>query len=41
MEKLINVLGTLPFKARRSITFDRGTESAEWAYLQAGLGAKT
>jgi IS30 family transposase len=41
MEGLINVLGPLPHAARRSITFDRGTEFTDWPYLQAGLGAQT
>ena len=27
--------------ARRSITFDRGTEFTDWPYLQAGLGTQT
>lgn len=41
MNQLINMLSPLPFEARRSITFDRGTEFTEWPYLQAGLGAQT
>lgn len=41
MEDLIAVLGPLPHAARRSITFDRGTEFTDWPYLQAGLGAET
>ena len=41
MEGLVNVLGTLPRMARRSVTFDRGTEFSEWAYLQAGTGSQT
>lgn len=41
MEKLANVFLPLPFKARRSITFDRGTEFTDWPYLQAALGAQT
>lgn len=41
MERLIAALGPLPQKARRSITFDRGTEFTDWPYLQAGLGART
>jgi transposase, IS30 family len=40
MDGLIGVLGSLPQFARRSITFDRGTEFTEWPYLQAGLGAQ-
>lgn len=27
--------------ARRSITFDHGTEFTDWPYLQAGIGAQT
>lgn len=38
MEALIAGLGSLPQSARRSITFDRGTEFTAWAHLQAGLG---
>ncbi len=41
MDRLISVLGPLPLFARRSITFDRGTEFTEWPYLQAGIGAQT
>lgn len=41
MEGLIGVLGSLPQAARRSITFDRGTEFTDWPYLQAGLGVQT
>jgi IS30 family transposase len=41
MEDLIAVLGPLPHTARRSITFDRGTEFTDWPHLQAGLGAET
>jgi transposase, IS30 family len=41
MEALIAGLATLPFAARRSITFDRGTEFTAWAHLQAGLGVQT
>ena len=36
--KLVAVLGSLPFKARRSITFDRGSEFIDWPHLQAGAG---
>ena len=39
MNAIINALAPLPFEARRSITFDRGTEFAAWDYLQAGIGA--
>ena len=41
MEGLIDALGALPHAARRSITFDRGTEFMDWPYLQAGLGVQT
>jgi IS30 family transposase len=41
MNGLITVLQPLPHIARRSITFDRGTEFTEWAYLQAGIGSQT
>ncbi len=39
METLISGLKVLPQPARRSITFDRGTEFTAWAHLKAGLGA--
>ncbi len=38
METLISGLKALPQPARRSITFDRGTEFTAWAHLKAGLG---
>ena len=41
MEALIAGLAALPFAARRSITFDRGTEFTAWPHLQAGLGVQT
>lgn len=41
MAKLVAVLGSLPFKARRSITFDRGSEFIDWPHLQAGAGVQT
>jgi len=41
MTGLIDALGPLPYVARRSITFDRGTEFTDWPYLQAGLGVQT
>jgi IS30 family transposase len=41
MDGLIDVLSSLPHAARRSITFDRGTEFTDWPYLQAGLGVQT
>ncbi|MBW9061604.1 IS30 family transposase, partial [Agrobacterium pusense] len=30
-----------PHPARRSITFDRGTEFTDWPYLQASIGTQT
>lgn len=41
MDGLIQVLQSLPHRARRSITFDRGTEFTDWPYLQAGIGTQT
>ncbi len=41
MDGVIRVLQPLPQMARRSITFDRGTEFTEWAYLQNGIGSQT
>ncbi|GAA0277910.1 hypothetical protein GCM10008965_51560 [Methylorubrum aminovorans] len=41
MDGLIHALGSLPHAARRSITFDRGTEFTDGPYLQAGLGVQT
>lgn len=41
MDGLIDALAPLPHTARRSITFDRGTEFTDWPYLQAGLGVQT
>jgi IS30 family transposase len=41
MDGLIQVLQSLPHLARRSITFDRGTEFTDWPYLQASIGAQT
>ena len=41
MDGLIEALAPLHAAARRSITFDRGTEFTDWPYLQAGLGVQT
>jgi len=41
MDGLVNALRSLPHLARRSITFDRGTEFTDWPYLQANIGAQT
>jgi IS30 family transposase len=40
MEGLINSLSPLPANARRSITFDRGTEFSAWQHLKDGLGVE-
>jgi IS30 family transposase len=41
MNALIASLAPLPREARRSITFDRGTEFTAWSQVQSGLGAQT
>ncbi|HAU74725.1 MAG TPA: IS30 family transposase [Agrobacterium sp.] len=41
MNGLVQALQTLPHLARRSITFDRGTEFTDWPYLQASIGIQT
>lgn len=38
MDAVVAGLSGLPAQARRSITFDRGTEFTAWRHLQAGLG---
>jgi len=38
MEALIGGLSKLPAAARRSITFDRGTEFSAWSRLEDGMG---
>ncbi|MFK0333925.1 IS30 family transposase [Rhizobium sp. NPDC090275] len=40
MDGLIKALKALPHLARRSITFDRGTEFTDWPYLQASIGTQ-
>ena len=40
MEGLIDNLSPLPAEARRSITFDRGTEFSAWQHLKDGLGVE-
>ncbi len=40
MERLIDSLSPLPAEARRSITFDRGTEFSAWQHLKDGLGVE-
>lgn len=39
MNQVVNGYSTLPSKARRSFTFDRGTEFAAWEELKNGLGS--
>jgi IS30 family transposase len=41
MNGLVQALQALPHLARRSITFDRGTEFTDWPYLQAHIGTQT
>ena len=38
MNRLMDVMASLPQPARRSITFDRGLEFREWRKLQPGIG---
>ena len=39
--KIMNAVRDLPHLARRSITFDRGTEFVSWPHLQAEIGTQT
>jgi len=41
MGKILKEIKGLPFAARRSITFDRGTEFVSWPHLQAEIGTQT
>ncbi|KQQ44778.1 transposase [Rhizobium sp. Leaf311] len=41
MDGLVRALQALPHLARRSITFDRGTEFTDWPYLQASIDTQT
>jgi len=41
MGKIIKAIKNLPHIARRSITFDRGTEFVSWPHLQAQTGTQT
>jgi IS30 family transposase len=41
MGKVIRAMRDLPIMARRSITFDRGTEFVSWPHLQAEIGTQT
>jgi IS30 family transposase len=38
MGKLADVMRTLPLVARKSVTFDRGSEFMDWPHLQADVG---
>ncbi len=41
MGKLADVMRTLPLFARKSVTFDRGSEFMDWPHLQAEVGTQT
>jgi IS30 family transposase len=41
MGKIIKAMKDLPLIARRSITFDRGSEFMSWPHLQAEIGTQT
>ena len=41
MGKIIKAIKDLPLVARRSITFDRGSEFMNWPHLQAEIGTQT
>lgn len=41
MAQIATVLAPLPQNARRSVTFDRGTEFIDWPHLQAEVGTQT
>jgi len=41
MGKRANIMRTLPLKARKSVTFDRGSEFMDWPHLQAEVGTQT
>ena len=41
MGKIMDAIRDLPYVARRSITFDRGTEFVSWPHLQAEIGTQT
>ncbi|MCP5086645.1 MAG: IS30 family transposase [Rhodobacteraceae bacterium] len=41
MGKIIAAIKDLPLVARRSITFDRGSEFVSWPHLQAEIGTQT
>jgi IS30 family transposase len=41
MAQIARALAPLPHAARRSVTFDRGSEFVDWSHLQAKVGAQT
>ena len=41
MSKIAAAIGALPLPARRSITFDRGSEFVTWPHLQAETGTRS
>lgn len=41
MNKIVAAIGPLPFAARRSMTFDRGSEFVTWPHLQAETGTRS
>lgn len=41
MGKIMKAVRNLPYLARQSITFDRGTEFVRWPHLQARIGTQT
>lgn len=41
MGKIAKAIGALPLPARRSITFDRGSEFVTWPHLQAETGTRS
>lgn len=41
MGRLAKVMHTLPHNARKSVTFDRGSEFMDWPHLQAEVGTQT
>jgi len=41
MGRLAKVMRTLPLTARKSVTFDRGSEFMDWPHLQVEVGTQT
>ena len=41
MNKIVAAIGALPFAARRSVTFDRGSEFVTWPHLLAETGTRS